>query len=238
MRKLKKIFSMFACLAMVTVSAFSLTACSSEEIADNTETVIETTTSIIPVDLSKGTAQGIYATALENLLNSKAYEYTFKGKQSETNIMTLKAVGALNANGQRYVYAEAKNSSTEQKICEGYYGEKYCTLNLINKTYTEDASHTGLIIGQQVDSLAGTMLSNIVSGRYYNGFYYITAEYTDSTQTHVIEVLIKDSMIVKAHFVSIEDDDTLIQYAQLEFNYTDVDTSKVVMSLDSSYTKV
>ena len=106
---------------------------------------------------------------------------------------------------------------------------------MINKTYTEDNSHTGLIIGQHADSLAGATLNSIVSGRYYNGFYYITAEYTESTQTHVIEVLIKDSMIVKAHFISTEDD-TLVQYAQLEFNYTNVDTSKVIMSLDG-YTK-
>ena len=138
MKKLKKILSMMACCAMVAVSSFTLTGCSEEEIKKNTETItettIETSSSIIPVELSKETAQGLYAIAIENLMTSQVYEISFSGEQGEAGMSTSTEVGVLNSKGQRFVYIKSEFAGNGvQEQCIGYYNEKYCVLDVASK---------------------------------------------------------------------------------------------------------
>ena len=241
MKKIKKIFSILACCAMVLVSSVALTGCSEEEIRKNTETITETTietgASIIPVELSKETAQGIYAVAIENLITAQTYEIKFSGEQAENGVSTSTEICILDSKRQRFVYIKSEFAGAgENEQCLGYYNDKYCMLDLETKEYYEDASQSGVIFGSQItDNLFGYMFDNIVGGRYYNGYYYVSAQVKASATTDFVEVLIKDNKIVKAHFVSSENN-KIMQYAQYDFNYENIDTSKVVMSLDG-YTK-
>ena len=241
MKKFKKIFSAIACCALILVSSVALTGCSEEEIKKNTETItettIETSSSIIPVELSKETAQGIYAVAIENLITSQTYEIQFSGEQGENGVSTSTEIGVLNSKGQRFIYIHSAFAGVDaDEQCLGYYDEKYCMLDLETKKYYEEASQQGVIFGSQItDNLFGYMFDNIVGGRYYNGYYYVSAQIKDSTKVDFVEVLIKDNKIVKAHFVSSENN-KIMQYAQYDFYYDNIDTSKVVMSLDG-YTK-
>ena len=72
-------------------------------------------------------------------------------------------------------------------------------------------------------------MENIISGRYFNGHYYVTFYATDIET--FFEILIKDDKIISAHGVS-SNNNQITAYANYEFNYTNIDTSKVVMSLD------
>ncbi len=94
MKNLKKILSIVACSAMLLVSSLIFTGCKQEDLKETTESVIESTTNIIPVELSKETAMGMLTTAYRNFIRSEAYEVKYEnfadwGEGSSTEIGML-----------------------------------------------------------------------------------------------------------------------------------------------------
>ena len=237
MKKLKKILILMACAVMVMISCVSLTACSKEQVAENTETVIETGATIIPVELSKETAQGLYTSALQNWLVTDAYEIIFTGQQGSNGNMKTVEIGKTDNKGRRFIYIAYDD---EAGHIIGYYNDKSCTLNLEDKTYVEGTSSSGeVLIGAMGDTF-GRLYNHITSGRYYNGYYYIAAEQTrtytpvggsEVTEIDTIEIMIKDGKFVKGNFATYKNE-AVIQFGAYEFKYTNVDTSKIVTSLD------
>lgn len=233
MKKLKKILSVVACFLMIGFSMISLTGCSQEEIKENTETTIKASSTIIPVELSKETAQGMYTTAFENLSNSQAYEINMKTIQG-TKTINIREVGMLNSQGHRYVYNNFVSLS--QEMVYGYYNDKFYNVDVKTKTYSE-ANYSGLVFGQ-ASNVFSSIFNSIVSGRYFNGYYYITSISPDDEYSNFVEVLIKDDFIVEAHLITTENNTNGIgQTVKYLFNYENVDTSVVVTSLNG-YTEV
>ena len=64
-------------LAIAVSSVGLLTACSQGEVTETTETIIDTTTSIIPVEYSKELAQGILSSAVANSLKETNVKSTY-----------------------------------------------------------------------------------------------------------------------------------------------------------------
>ena len=56
---MKKLSKILACIALIFGMAFSVTACSIGEVTGNTKTAIDAATSVIPVEYSQETAEGI-----------------------------------------------------------------------------------------------------------------------------------------------------------------------------------
>lgn len=240
MSKIKKLFTLILSFSMFLVSSFAFTACTTEELTKNTEveteTVIETITSIIPVELNKSTAQGIYSIALQKLVFSKAFECNISFI-SANMYATETIIGALNSENQRILYINfiaSDNSNTV--ICKGLYDGKFCELDLIEKIYRERPDYYMKIFGGELDDILNGAKDNIVSGRYYNGYYYVSVQVEEGNNVVYYEFVIKDNMLVQIHATSFID--SIVDVCgQFTFNYENVDTSKVVMSLDG-YTKV
>jgi len=81
-------------LALMTSSVGVLTACNQSEVKDTTETVIDTTTSKIPVEYSKELSEGILASSVANSLKETNIKsvytedaYNFGGIDVDSNIV-------------------------------------------------------------------------------------------------------------------------------------------------------
>ena len=237
MKKIKKLITILSCFAMILVSSVAFTGCDIGEIKENTkvstETAIETSSSIIPVELSKATAQSIFTGAIENMIITEKFGYSGFMKNYGESISNVNAVGVLDENGLRYVYAHGDDESNARAF--GYYDGNYCTLNIKQKTYRTGINEQFLIIGANLDQVVGLMVPNITAGRYYDGHFYISAQIQDNDETIFIEALVKDDKFIKLHYL-VNCNDKNIQSMQLNFTYENIDTSKVVMSLDG-YTK-
>lgn len=259
MNKLKRILSLMACFAMVMVSTFTLSACSKEEVAENTETVIETSSSIIPVELSKETAMGMLSTAYKNFISSESFEITYSGR-SLVESGTITQIGMLTNDNKRYLYeygvgreygTGSSSVTGVYKISEG--DSKLLHLNLESKTYSEDASLVDILTREFEDAF-----EFVSSARYYKGSYYVTAvrttEYkkveepqggasTVRVQTKSITVWefeIKDNQIVAVTCNGAvgglseehKDDLEFSVLQEIKISYTNIDTSMIVTSLD------
>ena len=64
-------------LAIAVSSVGVLTACTKDEVTDTTETIIDTTTSIIPVEYSRELAQGILSSSVANSLKETNVKSTY-----------------------------------------------------------------------------------------------------------------------------------------------------------------
>lgn len=133
MKNLKRIFAMFACVAIVLVSSLNLTACSKEEIAENTETIIDTTTSILPVEYSKSLAEGILANACATSISAKSIKsdylmesYSFAGFKADQDIYASA------------VYLDVNGKITE-RMDIGYLGQVAYTAYAISVKQANDS---------------------------------------------------------------------------------------------------
>ena len=268
MKKLKKILSMMACCAMVAVSSFTLTGCSEEEIKKNTETItettIETSSSIIPVELSKDVAMSMLSTAYRNFYTSKSYKLTSSTYSPEYGTSTHTEIGLLHENSNRFIYtlaSESEPGSSPEAYVQGIYqisagNSKLLELNLQDKTYFE------LSYGKYAEStLADIFLNvfeNVSSARYYQGCYYVTSiistdhkepevepggdqqlQPIQSKSLKVYEFIIKDNQLVGGTFTELKEESlsqthdlTFSGFTEFKIEYTNVDTSMIVTSLD------
>lgn len=229
---MKKFLKACLCFVLVTCAALTFVGCSKKDVEEGTEAAIETATSIIPVEYTKETAQGILMSAYQKLMSTE--KVNMKGtmrdiekgayseyKQEETVVYK---------NNSRYVYAV----DGSDKFVIGKYEDKNYCLNVTNKTaQSYDVSGNAVPVGVNYDIFANfsQVFSSVVSGRYYDGVTYINLVMSEGSDNTYIEVKIVDGNIVEINSASTG------SFTAYTFIYGDaVDVSVIPDTLDG-YTK-
>ena len=258
---MKKLSKIFLCIALVFCTTFGLTACSVGEVEENTRKAVETTTSIIPVEYTKETAEGIFNNALYNLFKADkvGVEYTLElmhGVRYEKGTMTQKV---LIQDGKRYIAFEAENytigNESFDSMVIGMYSEDNTKMiiDLESKKYIEVAND---VVGEEDDepgtapivsldrvfadalerldiiSAMGVLSENVVSGRYFDSATYINMKADDGSDISNVEVKIVDGKIVSIS-AFVTDDYVVSGWATYTFTYGDeVDVSTIPTTLE------
>ena len=124
-----------------------------------------------------------------------------------------------------------------RESCLGYYDNKLCELNLISKKYQvlTYQNQSAMNLGN-VGAIMINLQQSITAADYHDGCYTIYAEYSsDGDDSRYVEVIIKDGYFTDVSIVSYyfdEGDNQMNNIQSISFKYKDVDTSKVVMSLN------
>ena len=207
---MKKLSKIFVCIALALGLTFGLTACSVGEVEENTKTAVETTTSIVPVEFSQATAEGIFHNALYEVLSSERAELKVNFSSTEgaaSYSETSFHQKVMIKNGKRYVLLTDVLGNTKTEYVIGTYGDRQLLLNLSTKKYTDitptpggeglESVVTPLIA--RLDMLTGlvkTLSDKVVSGRYFDGATYINLKGEEG--------LYGEAKIVDGRIVSIE----------------------------------
>ena len=249
---MKNLSKLFACVGLALCLTFGLTACTPGEVEENTRTAVETTASIIPVEYTQVTAEGILHNALYTLLsssevemNEKSYSATGAVGYEETTFCQKVMIN----DGKRYVLLTdvLNNESTEYVI--GTYNNKQCLLNLDVKKYVEipvaeegdgDGEGEGaveIIVAplitrlDMISSLVSMISDKVVSGRYFDGATYINIQPYEGIS---MEAKIVDGKIVTIEsFGNNPDDSSECMWGVYTFTYgSSVDVSMIPTSLN------
>lgn len=246
MKKLKNVLKGCLCLVLAGVATIGFVACDAKETAETTETIIQTSTSIIPVEYSKETAMGIVFSAYQKLILSEKSsveyeEYTLDDNQFAQGMSGKQTT--LFKGKDRYTYIATEGMDT---FAYGKYDDKNYLLNITKNTKKEltATATTGTESGPEVGAVpAGStidlydivyqVLSFVTAGRYYDGVTYVNGYYDDGEGNITnIEVRIVDDLIADIRAVSHSDTDGMtITY--ISFAYGDsVDVSMIPSSVE------
>lgn len=239
---MKKFLKACLCFVLVTCAALTFVGCSKKDVEEGTEAAIETATSIIPVEYTKETAQGILMTAYQKLMSTEKVNMKGMCKTIHNGIYTetKQEETVVYKNNSRYFYVDGGGN---YKYIVGKYEDKNYCLNVTNKTAQSYAETVGDDIegavgavpaGVKADVMASfsKIFSDVVSGRYYDGVTYINIVSTEEETITYYEVKIVDGNIVE--MTSASNDSVFNAFT---FTYGDaVDASVIPDTLDG-YTK-
>ena len=246
---MKKLAKLLSCLVLSIMVPFCLVGCDAGDVEEGTKTAIETTTSIIPVEFTKGTAEGIFNNALYALLSSEKVQVKVKTSTTEDGVYSeiSHQQKVLIQNGKRYVYLGSVYGSLPERYVLGTYNDKQMLINLDTKKYkdvtvsddpgSDPGGQVATVLTQiiaQMDIISTIpMFANfVVSGRYFNGVTYITIKYESSGDISNIEAEIIDGKIVSMEAFYSENAG-IAGWGTYTFTYGDeVDVSEIPMSLD------
>lgn len=235
---MKKLSKVFVCIALALGLTFGLTACSVGEVEENTKTAVETTTSIIPVEYTQATAEGIFHNALYEVLSSDKVELNVEFEEIE-GAASYNKIGfhqkVMIKDGKRYVLLTDVLGASTTEYVVGTYGNRQYLLNLDTKKYTDitpTQSEPGLetvvppIIARldMLTSLVKELSDKVVSGRYFDGATYINLKSEEG--------LFAEAKIVNGKIVTIEtfavDSGAVGGWGVYSFSYgNDVDVSMI-----------
>lgn len=251
---MKKLSKIFLCIALVFCTTFGLTACSVGEVEENTRKAVETTTSIIPVEYSKETAEGVFNAALYKMYATEKVDVKLNTIEMDgvNYIEEVMNQRFLIKDGKRYIcyLAEDYSNASFATLVIGLYGEdnkkyfidgetkKYAEVPVFNGD--EDPLDPDVIIAKDAAEDLAEMLEAldvvsslsilsdyIVSGRYFDGATYINV---DDGMGNKIEIKIVNGEFVSMNQIVYED---YILTATYTFTYgDDVDVSMIPTTLD------
>lgn len=256
---MKKLSKLFACIGLALCLTFGLTACTPGEVEENTRTAVETTTSIIPVEYTKETAEGVLNNALYNLFSAEKVDVSLKqiemdGVRYSEGVMNQKV---LIKNGKRYIAFDTSDYYTNASwggLVVGIYGadNKKFIVDVDSKRYAEIPNleegeepenpeeetvvELGAMLANMIESLdiishIAVLSEYVVSGRYFDGATYINIKYTEATVCSNLEIKIVDGKIVSISAFVTEDYE-VVSWGTYSFAYgKSVDTSMIPTTL-------
>ena len=190
------------CCSIMALSGGLLTGCSAEETKEQTEAVIDATTSIIPVAYTKELAQGILANALAASLKETNVKsdytqkvYTFGGINVEpSNNYTVSTV-----------YIEDGEKITEKTVIAGLGGESIEAYAITIMQQDGSPKYYSLYMGKYEEikqNIYGSFghQNNSSVGSMYSRFYLTGGEVVASDDGHVLTVSLANNVIGGRYF--------------------------------------
>lgn len=239
---MKKFFKTCLCFVIIACATLTFAGCSTKEVEENTKTAIEATTSIIPVEYSKETAQGILMAAYQKLLSAEKVNMkgVIKGIENGVYSEYKQDETVVYKNNSRYFYVDAGD---DDKFVVGKYKDKDYCLDVKNKKaeWYVASSSTDIPSGVNYDVISSfvTVFGEVVSGRYFNGVTYINLEFADPSMAWVsgyAEIKIVDGNIVEMSTTDTENGEVDIRYGSYTFTYGDsVDVSVIPDTIPTDY---
>lgn len=206
MKKLKNVLKGCLCLVLAGVATIGFVACDAKETAETTETIIQTSTSIIPVEYSSETAKGIAFSAYQKLILSQKSSIEYEEYALDNNQFAQGMSGkqtTLFKDKDRYTYIAAEGEDT---YAFGKYDDKHYILNItkntkkaLETTSTPEPGTSSAVVAVSTFDLyeiVYQVLSSVTAGRYYDGVTYVNGSYNDGEGNITnIEVRIVDDLI-------------------------------------------
>ena len=226
MKKIKKIIVTAFALVLCAACCFGLTACTTDEIKQNTSAAMEASTNVLPVEYSAELATSILQSAFSEL---RTRSYTMSGNQK------VYISGALisSAGGGNLTYINTKDRTEIYQTFSGGTGAKTMkgedvikkltdTTTSTTKYYYIDTAtttvdgHETLKYYREVDTdnFPNTMnletaLSYVTGGMCYNGISYINCynrfKTSSSDEFYTLayyQIQIKDGLIIKIDYTA------------------------------------
>lgn len=218
---MKKIILTVCAFVLCVACGLGLTACSVGEVKENTSAVIETSTSIIPVEYSQGLATNLLQVALTNL-NNCSYSYTSETRnliggelQSVEDAGGHNKLTFINDYGKTEMYGDyVDNGKVAMKVLKNADNQaNYYYISSKTKRFYELGENLG-------NGSFSALLTKVTDGMCYNGISYIhCCQDIGVNQKHYTEVQIKDGLI-KSIMYTYRDADTMKITSQSIFNFS------------------
>lgn len=215
---MKKIILTACAFVLCVACGFGLTACSTEEVKENTSAVIETSTGMIPVEYSQGLATNLLQAALTNL-NSYSYRFTVETRnimggvlQDVENPGAHGAATYINAYDNNEVYMDSDQLIVMKVLKNAENQSKYYRINTTTKKYTEMSGDVG-------NGSFSSLLTIVTDGMCYNGISYINGRMDFNLQKEYTQVQIKDGLI-KSIMLTYRDSDNMRITSQTIYNFS------------------
>ncbi|MCQ2382391.1 MAG: hypothetical protein MJ060_00915 [Clostridia bacterium] len=223
---MKKIILTACAFVLCVACGFGLTACSTEEVKENTSAVIETSTGMIPVEYSQGLATNLLQEALTNLRNV-SYSFTLEHRdlvagalQNVNNPGSQTKITFINDYGNTRLCLEYNQGVKQvvRALKDADEDARYYVIDTKTRKYSDPGADIGTI-GFAPDPF----LKNITDGMCYNGISYINGCRDSGEEKGYFQFQIKDGLI-RSCMVTYRNVDTMLPSGQtmVSFSYENI----------------